>query len=96
MTETQRECPMVEEVNGRYVLQEHLAPSTLFSVAAFSQVHWRAGCFPQEQVASLAQTHPAASERPQQVAGTAEDIMWRVKGYGYVKEGVWLEWSRVE
>ena len=51
-------------------LQLQRAPSTLFSVEAFSQVQWRAGCLPQEQVASFAQTQPP--ERPQQVTGTVE------------------------
>jgi hypothetical protein len=51
-------------------LQLQRAPSTLFSVDAFSQVHWRAGCLPQEQVASFAQTQPPG--RPQQVEGTVE------------------------
>jgi len=48
----------------------------LFSVAAFSQLQWSAACFPHEQVASLAQAHPAPpSERPQQVEGTTEDMV---------------------
>ena len=58
------------------LLQEHLAPEVLFSVADFSQVHWRAGCLPQEHLASFAQTQPPS--RPQQVTGTApvvEDIV---------------------
>jgi hypothetical protein len=53
----------------------------LFSVADFSQVHWRAGCLPQEHLASFAQTHPPS--RPQQVTGTApvvEDIV--IEGVG--------------
>lgn len=62
-------------------LQLQRAPSTLFSVEAFSQVQWRAGCLPQEQVASFAQTQPP--ERPQQVTGTEEvgaDIVGLVCG----------------
>ena len=58
------------------LLQEHLAPEVLFSVEDFSHVHWRAGCLPQEHLASFAQTHPPS--RPQQVTGTApvvEDIV---------------------
>lgn len=51
-------------------LQLQRAPSTLFSVADFSQLQARAGCLPQEQVASFAQTQPP--ERPQQVTGTVE------------------------
>ena len=50
-------------------LHEQRAPETAFSVVAFSQVQWRAGCLPQEQVASFAQTQPP--ERPQQETGTA-------------------------
>lgn len=49
-------------------LQLQRAPLTAFSVDAFSQVQWRAGCLPQEQVASFAQTQPPG--RPQQVTGT--------------------------
>ena len=73
------------------LLHEHLAPEVLFSVADFSQVHWRAGCLPQEHLASFAQTHPPS--RPQQVTGTApvvEDIV--VEGVG---GGCWLEWMKV-
>lgn len=58
------------------LLHEHLAPEVLFSVEDFSHVHWRAGCLPQEHLASWAQTHPPS--RPQQVTGTApvvEDIV---------------------
>jgi len=58
------------------LLHEHLAPEVLFSVADFSHVHWRAGFWPQEHLASFAQTHPPS--RPQQVTGTApvvEDIV---------------------
>ena len=58
------------------LLHEHLAPEVLFSVEDFSHVHWRAGCLPQEHLASWAQTNPPS--RPQQVTGTApvvEDIM---------------------
>lgn len=49
-------------------LHEQRAPETAFSTVAFSQVQWRAGCLPQEQVASFAQTQPP--ERPQQETGT--------------------------
>lgn len=68
-------------------LQLQRAPSTLFSVADFSQLQARAGCLPQEQVASFAQTQPP--ERPQQVTGTVEvgaDIfcVWCV--FGLVEE----------
>jgi hypothetical protein len=61
------------------LLQEQRAPEVLFSVADFSHVHWRAGCLPQEHLASLAQMQPPS--RPQQVTGTApvvEDIMMEV------------------
>jgi hypothetical protein len=66
-------------------LQLQRAPSTLFSVLAFSQVQWRAGCLPQEQVASFAQTQPPG--RPQQVTGTVEEVGvdivgWRVVWFG--------------
>ena len=60
-------------------------------MADFSQVHWRAGCLPQEHLASFAQTHPPS--RPQQVTGTApvvEDIV--IEGVG---GGCWLEWMKV-
>ena len=73
------------------LLHEHLAPEVLFSVADFSQVHWRAGFWPQEHLASFAQTQPPS--RPQQVTGTApvvEDIV--VEGVG---SGCWLEWMKV-
>jgi len=63
---------------GLDLLHEHLAPEVLFSVEDFSQVHCRAGCLPQEHLASWAQMQPPS--RPQQVMGTApvvEDIvMW--------------------
>lgn len=49
---------------------EHLAPPTLFSVEAFSQLQFSADCLPQEQVALVWQTQ-VESERPQQVLGTA-------------------------
>ena len=49
------------------VRHEHLAPATVFSVVAFSQVQARADCLPQEQVACWAQTQ--ASALPQQVVG---------------------------
>jgi hypothetical protein len=66
------------------LLHEHLAPEVLFSVLDFSQVHCRAGCLPQEHLASWAQMQPPS--RPQQVTGTApvvvvEDIV----------DGFWLE-----
>jgi hypothetical protein len=70
-------------------LQEQRAPSTLFSVAAFSQVQCRAGCLPHEQVASLAQTHPPS--RPQQVTGTAAtgaDIVMVWFGVGRLRKEV--------
>lgn len=51
------------------ILQEHLGPATVFSVADFSQVQCKADCFPQEHLAWEAQTH-APSERPQHVVGT--------------------------
>jgi hypothetical protein len=54
---------------GGNVLHEQRAPSTLFSVWAFSQLQWRADCLPQEHLASLAQMQPPS--RPQQLAGTA-------------------------
>ena len=53
-----------------HLLHEHLAPTTLFSVAAFSQLQFSADCFPQEHLACEAQTH-APLERPQHVVGTA-------------------------
>lgn len=53
-----------------YLLQEHRAPLTVFSVAAFSQEHFMAGILPQEQVASAAHAQPPEA-RPQQVAGGA-------------------------
>jgi hypothetical protein len=48
-------------------------------------VQWRAGCLPQEQVASFAQTQPPG--RPQQVTGTVEEVGvdivgWRVVWFG--------------
>ena len=49
--------------------QEHRAPATVFSVLAFSQLHLRADCLPQEHLAWAAQTQ-ASPERPQQVVGT--------------------------
>lgn len=54
--------------------QEHRAPATLFSVAAFSQVHLRADCLPQEHLAWAAQTQDSP-ERPQQVLG-AGMVRW--------------------
>lgn len=53
-----------------YILHEHLAPTSLFSVEALSQLQCRADCLPQEQVASLAQMQPPS--RPQQVDGMAD------------------------
>lgn len=53
------------------VLQEHLAPTTLFSTSAFSQLQFRADCLPQEQVASAAQAQ-VPELRPQQVDGMVE------------------------
>lgn len=50
-------------------LQEQRAPEIWFSVWLFSQLQCMAGCLPQEQVASFAQTQPPS--RPQQVTGTA-------------------------
>ena len=35
---------------GGFSLQEHRAPSVLFSVWAFSQLQWRADCLPHEPV----------------------------------------------
>ena len=79
-------------------LQLQRAPLTAFSVDAFSQVQCRAGCLPQEQVASFAQTQPPG--RPQQVTGTeavGADIVvvvfvWLCDGLVYcrVKERSWL------
>lgn len=69
------------------LLHEHLAPEVLFSVEDFSHVHWRAGCLPQEHLASFAQMQPPS--RPQQPTGTApvaEDIVM-VEGV----VGCWLE-----
>lgn len=73
------------------LLHEHLAPEVLFSVEDFSHVHWRAGCLPQEHLASFAQTHPPS--RPQQVTGTApvEDIVIEGVGGGCC----WLELMKV-
>ena len=53
-----------------YSLHEHLAPTTLFSVVAFSQLQFRADCFPHEHLACEAHTQ-WPFERPQQVVGTA-------------------------
>jgi hypothetical protein len=74
-------------------LQLQRAPSTLFSVEAFSQVQWRAGCLPQEQVASFAQTQPPG--RPQQVTGTEEvgaDIVGLVCGEEVGGGGCRVDW----
>ena len=57
-------------VKKRDLRHEHRAPSTLFSVAAFSQLQFSADCFPQEHVALVWQMQVEA-ERPQQVVGTA-------------------------
>jgi len=54
---------------GKHLRHEHLAPATVFSVAAFSQLQFKADCFPHEHLAWLAQTQ-LPSERPQQVVGT--------------------------
>ena len=54
------------------VLHEQRAPLTLFSSFLRSQLHFIAGCLPQEHVASLAQTQPVPSLRPQQEVGTAD------------------------
>lgn len=51
------------------LLQEHRAPTTVFSVEALEQLQCIAACFPQEHLASAAQTQPPS--RPQQVAGMA-------------------------
>jgi hypothetical protein len=81
-------CPEREQVHAPAArwLQLQRAPSTLFSVLAFSQVQWRAGCFPQEQVASFAQTQPPG--RPQQVEGTvvvgADIVVLVVEGWRVV------------
>lgn len=48
---------------------EHLGPLMVFSVAALAQVHLRAGFWPQEQRACIAQTHSAPEVLPQQVLG---------------------------
>jgi hypothetical protein len=44
-------------------------------------LHWSAGIFPQEQVASLAQTHSAPLFRPQQVM---------LMLFGWLLIGIWL------
>lgn len=54
---------------GEDIRQEHRAPATAFSVVAFSQLHLRADCLPQEHLASAAQAQDPL-ERPQQVLGT--------------------------
>lgn len=54
---------------GFDILHEQRAPVVLFSVCAFSQLQWSAGCLPQLHLASFAHMHPPS--RPQQVAGTA-------------------------
>lgn len=54
---------------GEDLRQEQRAPVTVFSVFAFSQLHLRADCLPQEHLAFWAQTQ-AWPERPQQVVGT--------------------------
>ena len=56
-------------MEGQDLRQEHRAPATVFSVFAFSQLHLRADCLPQEHLAWAAQTQ-AWPERPQQVVGT--------------------------
>ena len=68
------------------IRQLHLAPSTLFSVAAFSHVQLRALCFPHEQVALLAQTQ-AESERLQQVVGRVDTILRRCLGVCFDVDG---------
>jgi hypothetical protein len=58
-----------------HVRHEHLAPTTVFSVVALSQVQARADCFPQEHVACWAQTQ--ASALPQQDVGlTILRVCW--------------------
>ena len=59
--------------------QEQRAPVTTFSVFAFSQLHLRADCLPQEHLACWAQTQ-AWPERPQQVVGTVMMILERIDG----------------
>jgi hypothetical protein len=58
-------CDACEEDD---ILHEHLAPMTLFSTGAFSQLQFMAACLPHEQVASAAQAQPPEL-RPQQVDG---------------------------
>ena len=58
-----------KEEGGQDLRQEQRAPATVFSVFAFSQLHLRADCLPQEHFACWAQTQ-AWPERPQQVVGT--------------------------
>jgi hypothetical protein len=53
------------------VPHEQVAPETVFSVAALSQLQLPAGFAPQEQVASAAQEQ-VAPERPQQAFGAMD------------------------
>ena len=65
--------PAVQEA-GKHLRQLHRAPTTLFSVAAFSHVQFRALCLPHEQVALEAQRQDSP-ERPQQVDGRVGAIV---------------------
>lgn len=71
---------------GSNALHEHFAPTMVFSVAALSQLHFCAGCAPQEHVASRAQGHsPEALERPQQVLGMVDVGAAMVVGCGHLR-----------
>ena len=76
--------------------QEHRAPATVFSVLAFSQVHWSADCLPQEHLASAAQTQVwGAPERPQQVVGTVMMVWEGLMDETWFGCIVGIEWSEV-
>lgn len=54
-------------------------------------LHWRAGCLPQEQVASFAHTHSAPLLRPQQVMMMVLVLIWR-----YRTNSWWTKGSRLK
>lgn len=68
-----------EERERQYLRQEHRAPVRAFSVFAFSQLHLRADCLPQEHLASAAQAQDWP-ERLQQVVGTVMVMFIRTGG----------------
>jgi len=74
--------------------QLHLAPTTLFSVAAFSQLQSMAERWPQLQVAFEAQTQ-LSPERPQQVVGLGVAIVWVGCWWSRLVCVSWVGWARV-